>query len=656
MKILPSFPRVPAQPVVGPAATVSGVVSMAATSDGVDLGSGEIEKEWTVLVWANGKANGADRLAPSVLRELETAGSNDSMDIVAQLGRKQRIYDKVTKDWSGVRRYHVERNETPYSSGKELSKWFLPPYTSGIVSPVVEDLGDADMGSAASFADFLKWGMKEYPAKHYAVVVYGEGGGMVGTSNDETSGHGLTPADVQKSFADAKESTGRSVDLVAFDSSYGAGIETAHQLKDVADVMVGSQAPVRLGSLQLDMVMKDLQTELATKGSVSPEQLAKWFVFETRTNSGPMAALVNPTLSAIDLKKIDAVKVAYGRLADELSDVLAEKPKSQDALRMAISDTQNYAENQSSGDFYGDYRDLGHFAKNLQRDVRLGDAVHEAAETLLEATRASIIDEAHVGLTVSNSTGLSGYLPLDAGFDLHQSWKAPTGFDPLHGYQSTTVGGSTQWAEVLKSVAVEKKGDARLRKLGLGDTGIVRTNKVLNTLKKLGSWAFAGTAKVGSYQAYKFARGKQPGNYFGIPVKAGVPLAVVGGARDAFLGAKQIVKSVGDDTLTNKKAAVIDGSLATLGGLAVGTAAAAYLLRGAAFLTQPAGIVAVAAPIAKIGYGIYEAKQAQSAAKDRALASTPSERLAQLETNSLKTTFVSPVLRWLAELGPGDLD
>ena len=578
------------------------------------------------------------------------------MDIVAQLGRKQRIYDKVTKDWSGVKRYHVERNETPYSSGKELSKWFLPPYTDGIVSPVVEDLGDADMGSAASLGDFLKWGMKEYPAKHYAVVVYGEGGGMVGTSNDETTGHGLTPTDIQAAFADAKESTGRSVDLVAFDSSYGAGIETAHQLKDVADVMVGSQAPVRLGSLQLDMVMKDLQTELASEGQVTPEQLAKWFVFETRTNSGPMAALVNPTLSAIDLKKIDAVKTAYGRLAEELSSVLAEKPKAQDALRLAISDTQNFAENKSSGDFYGDYRDLGHFAKNLQTDLRLGVGVHEAAQELLEATRASVIDEAHIGLTVSNSSGLSGYLPLDAGFDLHKSWKTPAEFDPLHGYQSTSVGQSTAWSDVLKSVAVERKGDARLRKLGLGDSGIVRTNKVLSVLKKLGGWAFAGTAKVGSYQAYKFARGKQPGNYFGIPVKVGVPLAVVGGARDAFLGAKQIVKSVGDDTLTNKRAAVIDGSLATLGGLAVGTAAAGHLFRGAAFLKQPAGIVAVAAPIAKIGYGIYEAKKAQSAAKDRALSSTPTERLAQLESHSQRTTFVSPVVEWLTNLGSGDLN
>ena len=413
---------------------------------------GKSKKEWTVLVWANGKTNGADRLAPSVIRELEVAGSDENMDIVAQLGRKGRVYDKVTKDWSGTKRYHIQRNPDPMGVQEELMKWFLPPYTDGIVSPVLQDMGNADMGSSASLSEFLQWGMKEYPAKNYAVVIYGEGGGMAGAGVDEETGHRLTPSGIQQAFREAKIATGEDIDLVAFDSDYSGGIEMASQLSDVADIMVGSQAGLNLGSIQMDMVMKDLKFELAEKGEVTPKQLADWFVFETRANPGPLAEMVNPTLSAIDLKKVGGVKDAYGALSEKLADALKENPDAKTALRQAIGETQSYAENNSTNGFYGDYRDVGHFAKKLKEDARLGGDVHKAADELLKATTEAVIDQSAHGAFRENSTGLTAYLPLDAGYDLHSSWKAPRGFDPLHGYNDTSVAQSSKMAEVLKGI------------------------------------------------------------------------------------------------------------------------------------------------------------------------------------------------------------
>ena len=219
-----------AQAPAAKAEEATGTNAAAANSDAVEISDGnEAQKEWTVLVWANGKADGADRLAPSVIRELEVAGSDENMDIVAQLGRKGRIYDKVTKDWSGTKRYHVQRNMNPPSTQEELMKWFLPPYTAGITSPVLQDMGKADMGSSASLSEFLQWGMKEFPAKNYAVVIYGEGGGMVGAGVDEETDHRLTPSGIQQAFREVKKATGEEIDIVAFDSGDMGGIETAAQ-------------------------------------------------------------------------------------------------------------------------------------------------------------------------------------------------------------------------------------------------------------------------------------------------------------------------------------------------------------------------------------------------------------------------------------------
>ena len=632
----------------------------APSGDAVELKGDKPQKEWTVLVWANGKTDGADRLAPSVLRELEIAGSDKNMDIVAQLGRKSRVYDKVTKDWSGVKRYHVQRNENPLPLQQEIFKWFLPPYTEGITSPVIQELGNADMGSSASLSEFLQWGMKEYPAKNYAVIISGESAGFAAATLDETTGQKTTYKGLAQAIREAEKASGGDVKLVALDGSYGAGLEAAHELKDVSDILVGSQAPTKLGSLQLDQIMKDLKFELAERGTVSPEALAKWMVFETHANPGPMAALVNPTLTAIDLKKIDTVKQAYTQLGAELAKVLAENPKAKDALRQAITDTQNFNvdKDQSSG-FYGDFRDIGHFAKNLQEDVRLGEGVHKAAAAVLAASGDSIIDETHHGAQFAQSTGISAYLPLDAGYDLHSGWKAPRGFDPIHGYRDTTVAHESQWLDVLKGISVEEKGNARLRGWGLGNVGIVRANKAMAALKKVGAFALGLTSNAGNYNAYKFARGKEPGSYFFLPPSVNVPLSVFGGARTAFLGGKLVAKSIADDTLKNKKQAIIDGSLSTISGLGVGTAAVGYLFKDAAFLKRPAAIAAVGASIGKQVYGVIATRKAQAKAKAEQNAMTPTERvaLAAAESGETKTYYVPPIVRFLTNIASsGDAD
>lgn len=650
----------------GKTAESSEQTNLQTSSDAVEVSQdgAKPEKEWTVLVWANGKADGADRLAPSVIRELEVAGSDENMDIVAQLGRKARVYDKITKDWSGTKRYHIQRNENPPSTQQELMKWFLPPYTEGIVSPVLQDLGKADMGSSASLSEFLQWGMKEYPAKHYAVVIYGEGGGMAGAGVDEETGHRLTAPGIQQAFLEAKQATGKGVDLVAFDSDYMAGIETAAQLKDSAKIMVASEGGLNLGSIQLDMVMKDLKFELAEKGKVTPEQLANWFVFETRANPGPLAELVNPTLSAIDLSKMGAVKDAYSGLSQTLAAELENNPTAKEALRNAIGTTQAYAENNQTNGFYGDYRDVGHFAQRLKADARLSEDVQKAAGALLEATNSAVFDQSAHGAFKEASTGLTAYLPLDAGYDLHSTWKAPRAFDPFHGYSDHSVAQDSEMLKVLKSISEEGEFNAKLRSFGLDNGGIVKAHKALNGLKRAGKFALGVASNIGALHGWSYARGNDPGGYLGIPAKVAVPLAPVGGLRKAYFGVSQVAGAIGNDKLANKGQAIVDGSIDAVSGLAVTAAAGihigemlGYANENVSKFKQPAGIVAVGAPFLKTAYGMVASRKAAVAAKEATLELTPDERRLQLESGQQKEIYVSPAARWLAGVaGSGDLD
>src|SRR5205807_122622 len=124
------------------------------------------------LFYINGN-NFLSKQAPSQLRMLEFAGTDANINVVAQVARKKGTLDGITRDWSGVRRYEVPDTGKELSQNElvgEIFKQMIPPYTRGIKSTLKKDLGEADMASSKTLADFVKWGMQEYPADHTCVV------------------------------------------------------------------------------------------------------------------------------------------------------------------------------------------------------------------------------------------------------------------------------------------------------------------------------------------------------------------------------------------------------------------------------------------------------------------------------------------------------
>ncbi|MBI3926584.1 MAG: hypothetical protein HY319_13670 [Armatimonadetes bacterium] len=633
-----------------------------APADRAELGAAPSQdgrKKWTVLVYANGKADGLDRLAPSVLRELEVAGSDQNLNIVAELGREKRWYDRVSKDWHGVKRYEVQRNPDPAPLQQEVLRWFVPPYTDGIISPVKEDLGDVDMGSSASLSDFLSWGIKNYPAEHYAVIIYGQGAGFAGSALDETTGQVVTNKGLEQALREARHEAGKKLDLVAFDSNLMGQLEVAHQLKDVADFMVASEAQVALGSLSLDMVMKDLKFELAEKGNVTPEQLARWFVFETAAQPKPLAEMVNPTLTAVDLSKIEAVKGAYGALADALAGDLSADPERKAALREILEKTQSFAAESASHDFYHDFRDVGHFAELLAADGRFSDGVKTAAGAVLGATGQATVDHAAIGAAVENAHGLSAYLPLDYGYDMPATFRQPKMHDPLHGWNDTSVSQETNWGKLLQQISEDSGFHQGLRSLGLSDAWINKVDKTLGLGKKAVRFVLGLGSNIGHWQAYRAARNQGASSYFGIPPKFGLPLAIAGGARDTVRGAGQVVSAAGEDKLVNKRQKIVDGVLDVVTGVAVSAAAVGMLFPAAAALAQPAGIAAFGIPLAKAGYDIWETSHKTAAAREEMDALTPDQRRQAHASKQDDDSYhyISPVVRGLSYLNsPGPID
>lgn len=192
-------------------------------------------RDWTVMYFVNGK-NNLESSAMMDVNQLELAGSTDRVAITVELGRMkgQSGDDQSEGDWTGVRRYLVKKDAD----------------TARITSPVLQDLGKADMGSWKELVSFINWSKAAFPARRYALVLWDHGNGwkpvdpanahdfgnLKGFSLDDETGHEFSIPQL----AEALKTSG-GVNFLMLDGCNMAMASVAYELKDYAEALTASE-------------------------------------------------------------------------------------------------------------------------------------------------------------------------------------------------------------------------------------------------------------------------------------------------------------------------------------------------------------------------------------------------------------------------------
>jgi hypothetical protein len=317
-----------------------------------------VAKDWTIMVFMNGKSN-IEPFALNDINRFETVGSSEKINIVAELGRAKGLDNDTTADgdWDGVRRYLIVKD-----ADKER-----------IASPVLSDLGKIDMGDYKQVVSFMKWAKTAYPAKRYMLIIWDHGwgwidpkkpgenlvGGNKSISHDFLSNNYIKTTELGKIFKEA----GR-VDLYASMACFMQMAEVAYELKDGADVIVGSEEVIQLPSLNFE----DLFTLILGNPGATPLQAGTYFVdtFKEMYARPEYSEMLEKTKYGVQLSAINsgmlhafAKKVGkWARLAMQINDTAAFKKAKSGVLRFEIGDETTDPDKQIS--FYGD---LYHFVE-----------------------------------------------------------------------------------------------------------------------------------------------------------------------------------------------------------------------------------------------------------------------------------------------------
>lgn len=582
------------------------VETMGLTRDMVDL-SGALEEEpdkkkWTVLLYMDGNNN---LYAPmhDALNSLETVGSNKDVNVVAEIGGNpgdkahgggilETIIDMTSKDKKveTVKRFYVTKEDTP---------------SEKITSPEIMDLGEKDMGDAKTVSDFLEWGIKKYPAEHYAVVLFNHGAGFAGVLSDEKSGNLLDMNELKSVIDGAAKVAGKKIDLVDFDACLMAQTEVAHAIKDGASYMIASEETERGSAQPLDKIIKDLQ-EGSKEKALSPEDFAKLFVYESFHQ--PNSEILTATLSAVDLGKIDKVVNS----SDELAKALMAGTVDPSLIRKDIEKSQNYCQGLNYK-LYNDYHDVGHFAEIIKDDPKIKDEnVKKAAQNVLNSIDEAVIANEHSGEKYKHSTGLSTYLPINYGFD-PQPKTDSVNFSSTHNYEGIPYAKDTNWDEMIKYIAKDSTWHEFLKTFGLSKQSI---DSLDAKLKAVGNKA-EGISKLilnagkwgGRYEAFQALKAGVPKSYLWLGSSLASKLGMLGGGYQIFNGVKDMYDACHKDApegikdvIMSKETKMVNAGLTIGEGVAITAVNAALLLGASAGITTAAGILAFALPVAKIIY------------------------------------------------------
>ena len=332
---------------------------------------------WTVFVYLCGS-------------DLESNSGAGSKDLNEMLSGSKGSNVRFVVETGGARTW---RNNT--MSNRKLGRYLIQ---NGQIQEV-GSVSPSSMGAAATLADFLVWGIRNYPAEHMGLILWDHGGGSItGVCFDELNRRdSLYLRELDTALNQAYGVMWDKFDFIGFDACLMCTLETANVLATYADYMVASQESEPGNGWEYGSIARYLSQNPGCDG----RDLGR-IICDSYLASQPSSTRGFVTLALIDLSKIDPLLEQYYRFSREMYD-LGSNQKNLAAISRNMQQIDNYGcNNRREG--YTNMVDLGGLVTTCASAAPSAGAVQAA---LYDAVVYQIRGTYHAG-----ACGLSTYYPL----------------------------------------------------------------------------------------------------------------------------------------------------------------------------------------------------------------------------------------------------
>jgi hypothetical protein len=334
--------------------------------------------EWTIMVYMAAD-NNLERAAIDDVNEMELAGLPSDVNVVILLDRAPG-FDVSNGNWTDTRRGRIVNNADP-----------------NVIASNLTSMGEQNTGDPRTLTGFLDWASSTFPAHRYGLVIWDHGGGLSGTSWDESSGSSnLSIAETSQAISG---STVGRLDFIGFDTCLQGMVEQVVDLRNLTDIVIASENlepgdgwdyTAWLGALAADSDKSAQQ--------VAIDAVQTYQAFYANTFGGDTT-----TLSAIDTSLVDELTAAINTFVAATGSANATDWQ---GIRQARSDATVL-----HGD-YSNYRDLGDFMLGINGNNTIAGSIRTAAAAVATALDDAVIAQTNL---FPNTYGLTVNLPGTAG-------------------------------------------------------------------------------------------------------------------------------------------------------------------------------------------------------------------------------------------------
>lgn len=417
--------------------------------------------KWTIMIYLAGDNNLTSNCI-AVLQELEASKPNKDVKVLA-------CFDSNTPRPKGSRYLEIN-TERSVDTGLdwEIHNALVPPDDRGhsIIPPnFCEDPGKSKRGlrsgpvAAEGLSRFIKWSLDNYEAERYMLILYGHGGLVAGQTFliKENPPSFLRLPEFRKVLAKYfGPRRNRKLDILACANCVMNGVETAFEVREQVDLMIGSQGLM----LAVGWPFRKIIDVLGENPGETSKEIARKMLKACARNLIDFALMDRSSeQAACDLATLgdkDNVVTAVRRLACELIDGLdLEKTGKRALLYPAVCDAVRLARLEAQtfwGETFVDLYDFcerlmlkcdevakvnGAFLKELGlenscapqvvRNTKLVQrlkAIIDACGHVQKEVKRMISDSYYIGSDLQYSHGLSVYFPWTLP-------EAPYFFDPI---------------------------------------------------------------------------------------------------------------------------------------------------------------------------------------------------------------------------------
>ncbi|MGN0688354.1 MAG: clostripain-related cysteine peptidase [Oscillospiraceae bacterium] len=334
---------------------------------------------WTIFVYLCGT-------------DLESSGGFATMDMLEMIYASTGSDVKFVVQTGGTQQW---QNEAVTSDG--LYRYMI---SDGEIN-LVDEQRAASMGSGDTLAEFLKWGVANYPAAKMGLVFWNHGGGNIaGVCFDELNGcDSLSLTEINSALSEAAASMTDKFELIGFDACLMGTLETANILATYARYMCGSEETEPGYGWDYTAIGSYLGSNPAADGAMLGKVICDSFYDGCAQINAESAA----TLSVIDLSAIDEVIISFNDYAKALYEISANNAVLSEVVRNV-----KYADNFGGNNKAEGYTNM----VDLAGLIISGNRYAQGADRVLSALGKAVVYKVN-GYEHKDACGLATYYPLE---------------------------------------------------------------------------------------------------------------------------------------------------------------------------------------------------------------------------------------------------